>query len=47
MVDTGPGIPVSEREAVFEVGHSTSDSGTGFGLRIVEDVAETTDERSL
>lgn len=34
--DTGPGIPVDEREDVFEAGYSTQEDGTGFGLRIVE-----------
>jgi len=39
IADDGPGIPESEREAVFEHGYSGSD-GTGFGLAIVESVAE-------
>ncbi|WP_435195011.1 PAS domain S-box protein [Natronomonas sp. EA1] len=38
--DDGPGIPESEREAIFEFGYSTRPSGTGFGLNIVEQVAE-------
>jgi signal transduction histidine kinase len=38
--DTGPGIPPGERETVFRVGYSGSPEGTGFGLRIVERVAE-------
>jgi signal transduction histidine kinase len=38
--DDGPGIPESEHETVFETGYSTADSGTGFGLSIVETVAE-------
>jgi PAS domain S-box-containing protein len=38
--DDGPGIPGAERDRVFEAGHSTSDDGTGFGLRIVERIAE-------
>ena len=37
--DDGPGIPESEREAVLRSGYSGSD-GTGFGLSIVEAVAE-------
>ncbi|MFQ3319306.1 MAG: PAS domain S-box-containing protein [Natronomonas sp.] len=37
--DDGPGIPPDKREEVFEAGHTTSDSGTGFGLRIVERIA--------
>ncbi len=39
VADTGPGIPESDYEAVFEVGYSTSD-GTGFGLWIVKQIAE-------
>ena len=35
----GPGIPPDQREAVFEAGHTTTD-GTGFGLPIVERIAE-------
>ena len=38
--DDGPGIPADAREEVFEVGHSTSPDGTGFGLSIVKDIAE-------
>ena len=38
--DDGPGIPVDEREQVFEHGHTTSENGTGFGLSIVETIAE-------
>ncbi|WP_435061971.1 PAS domain S-box protein [Halobaculum sp. EA56] len=38
--DDGVGIPPDEREAVFEAGYSTGDRGTGFGLRIVRQVAE-------
>lgn len=37
--DTGPGIPESERDEVFDAGYSTSD-GTGFGLSIVKRVAD-------
>jgi len=40
VADTGPGIPESDREAVFEAGYSTSAEGTGFGLRTVEQIAE-------
>ncbi|QZX98212.1 PAS domain-containing protein [Halobaculum rubrum] len=36
--DDGVGIPVTEREAVFENGYSTIEKGTGFGLSIVEQV---------
>lgn len=37
--DTGPGIPESERERVFEAGYTTDRSGTGFGLSIVREIA--------
>ncbi len=40
VADTGPGIPESDREDVFEAGYSTAEDGTGFGLRIVEQIAE-------
>jgi PAS domain S-box-containing protein len=39
FADSGPGIPESDREEVFEAGYSTNEDGTGFGLRIVEQVA--------
>ncbi|MFB6150143.1 MAG: ATP-binding protein [Halobacteriales archaeon] len=38
--DDGPGIPESEREQVFDAGYTTADDGTGFGLRIVKEIAE-------
>ena len=37
--DDGPGIPEAEREQVFEAGYSTAEDGTGFGLRIVKQIA--------
>ena len=40
VADDGPGIDPARREEVFDAGHSTSQSGTGFGLRIVEQVAD-------
>ena len=39
VADDGPGIPPEEREAVFESGYSTGESGTGLGLGIVGQVA--------
>ncbi len=38
--DDGPGVPADERESVFQSGYTTSTSGTGFGLSIVESIAE-------
>ena len=38
--DTGPGIPESDRETVFDPGYSTSPDGTGFGLAIVKQIAD-------
>ncbi|MHC3437125.1 PAS domain-containing sensor histidine kinase [Natrialbaceae archaeon A-gly3] len=37
--DDGPGIPEGKREAVLESGYTTSKSGTGFGLAIVNQIA--------
>ncbi len=41
VADDGPGIPADEREQIFEMGYSTTDEGTGFGLNIVEEIANT------
>ncbi|MFB6353034.1 MAG: nitrogen regulation protein NR(II) [Halobacteriales archaeon] len=38
--DDGPGVPADERDRVFEVGYTSHDGGTGFGLAIVRRVAE-------
>lgn len=38
--DDGPGIPPDKRDNVLKAGYSTADKGTGFGLRIVEQVVE-------
>jgi signal transduction histidine kinase len=40
IADDGPGIPASERDAVFEPGYSTHDHGTGLGLAIVDQIAD-------
>ncbi len=40
VADDGSGIPPDERETAFEPGHTTSDRGTGFGLAIVERIAQ-------
>jgi PAS domain S-box-containing protein len=39
--DDGPGIPTAERGRVFDSGYSTTVDGTGFGLSIVREIAET------
>ena len=38
--DDGPGIDPDQREQVFESGYTTSETGTGFGLSIVQRIAE-------
>ena len=38
--DTGPEIPEASREEVFEPGHTSESGGTGFGLTIVNRIAE-------
>ena len=40
VADDGPGIDPADRASVFEAGHSTTGTGTGFGLSIVAEVAE-------
>jgi PAS domain S-box-containing protein len=39
--DDGPGVPEDVRDKVFERGFTTADEGTGVGLDVVSDVAET------
>ena len=39
VADDGPGIPEDVEGAIFEPGYSTLDTGTGFGLAIVKQVA--------
>jgi len=38
--DDGPGVPAEKREKLFEVGYSTNEGGTGFGMSIVKRVAD-------
>lgn len=38
VADSGDGIPVAEREVVFEHGYTTNRNGTGFGLSIVKEI---------
>ena len=40
VADDGPGIDEETRERLFDAGYSTSPEGTGFGLAIVQRVAE-------
>ena len=39
VADDGPGVPEADRESVFDTGYTTGE-GTGFGLSIVEQVAD-------
>ncbi|OYR59030.1 sensor histidine kinase [Halorubrum halodurans] len=40
LADDGPGIPAEFREEAFAAGVSTDPDGTGFGLKIVAEVAD-------
>lgn len=40
VADDGPGIPDHKQADVFEPGYTTAQDGTGFGLNIVEQIAE-------
>jgi PAS domain S-box-containing protein len=40
VADDGPGIPEDVREEAFDAGVSTDEEGTGFGLKIVAEVAD-------
>jgi regulation of enolase protein 1 (concanavalin A-like superfamily) len=40
VADDGPGIPEDERERVLEDGYSTSRTGTGTGLALVDEIAD-------
>ncbi|MFU1779878.1 ATP-binding protein [Haloarcula japonica] len=43
VADDGPGIPPEDREAVVDTGYTTVETGTGFGLAIVRQVADAHD----
>ncbi|WP_080505315.1 hybrid sensor histidine kinase/response regulator [Halorubrum aethiopicum] len=38
--DDGQGIPTSERDRIFDTGYSTTEDGPGYGLHIVESIAD-------
>ncbi|WP_436903503.1 PAS domain S-box protein [Halovenus halobia] len=38
--DDGPGVPEDARDRLFEAGYSTTTDGTGFGLNIVQAIAD-------
>ena len=40
VADDGPGIPASDRGDVFERGYTTREDGTGYGLEIVQQIAQ-------
>jgi signal transduction histidine kinase/PAS domain-containing protein len=40
VADDGPGVPEVDRERVFDYGFTTREAGSGFGLAIVETVAD-------
>ncbi|WP_276223995.1 PAS domain S-box protein [Haloarcula halophila] len=41
VADDGPGVPEDEHDRVFDLGYSTAEGGTGFGLNIVREIADT------
>jgi len=40
VADDGTGIPVDDREDIFDAGYSTAEAGTGLGLNIVRQLIE-------
>lgn len=40
FADDGVGIPADKRAAVFESGYSSSATGTGLGLNIVQQIVD-------
>lgn len=41
--DTGPGLPETDTDQVFEMGYSTNTNGTGYGLAIVKAIVDAHD----
>lgn len=41
VADDGVGIPLEERDRIFDSDYTTSDESTGFGLTIVKEIADT------
>lgn len=39
VADTGPGVPASEREAIFQPFHTSKPAGSGVGLALVRQIA--------
>ena len=40
VADNGPGIPTEKHEKVLELGYTTTEGGTGFGLSIVAEIVD-------
>jgi len=40
VCDDGPGIPEDEHDEIFESGYTTTESGSGLGLHIVDEIVE-------
>ncbi|GAA0298884.1 sensor histidine kinase [Halarchaeum salinum] len=40
VADDGPGIPPEKRNTVLDAGYTDADDGTGFGLAIVDEIAD-------
>jgi len=43
IADDGPGIPIDERDQIFEFGYSSTTKGTGLGLAIVQEITKAHD----
>lgn len=45
VTDTGPGVPVQDASAIFELGFSRKQGGTGYGLYLAREALKTEDMR--